>query len=704
MAGSSSARPDRPCRLPVTKRSVLLGAATALALAVPAAHALPRLRYGGDSDFPPFESSGPDGRPQGFQVELLAALGPLIGVEFDVVLQPWAQTEQDFRAARLDVVAMVDTAGRRQWALFTRGHATPALGVYRRSDRPEQQSLPELAGLRVALPDGEAMHETRHTWLAGLQASFLPVADAAQALAAVQQGRADVALLPRAYADRLLASGAAPGVVGSRLRLDMQTYALAVAPGRADLQQVLQSGLDRLEADGRLEQLRLRWLGSHRGRAERERLAQGLDAQRSRTWLALGAGGAATLALGAGLWWRGRRLAAERQARQAAEAALAEAEQLLSRSFALHPDPMLLVEQGSGIVRDANAALLQLVGLQAHQLIGQPVDALGQLVDAPTLQRLAQLLTEAGRLDAVPLQLHRADGARRDALVSADLLTIGGGAQVFCLLRDITEQLANDAAARAGYDALAAQLRQVRTERDGARAGQALAEDRLHEFTRAVSHDLKTPLNAVQGFAGLLRQRLDAGHVQEAVQHAQRIDFAARRMAAMVDGLARLAQVGRVPLVRQPLDMVRLAQDTWALVQPQPAGRRVEFRVEALPPARGDPDLVAQVWQNLLGNAAKYSAERDPARVAVSCHQDARGTWYRVADNGCGFDLALAGQLFLPFQRLHEGSRFAGSGVGLSLVRRIVEHHGGDVRLRSAPGVGTVAEFTLDPAPGAASA
>jgi len=103
-------------------------------------------------------------RPQGFQIDLLAALAPLAGVEFEVVLQAWPQTEADFRAGRVDVAGMVDTTGRRTWAQFARGHATPAIGVYRRRDRPEQQSLPELAGLRVALLDGEAMHETRHTW------------------------------------------------------------------------------------------------------------------------------------------------------------------------------------------------------------------------------------------------------------------------------------------------------------------------------------------------------------------------------------------------------------------------------------------------------------------------------------------------------------------------------------------------------------
>jgi len=661
-----------------------------------------RLRYGGDAAFAPFESLGADGRPQGFQIDLMALLGPLIGAEFEPSLRPWSQTEQAFRNGQVDVVGMVDTSARRSWALFTHGHATPALAVYRMQGQPDRQTLADLAGLRIAVSDSDAMRETRRVWLAGLSGPFVPVADAAQALAALRRGDADVALLPRAYADPLLASGGAPGVLASRLNLNLQTYALAVAPGRVDLQQRLQQGLDQLEADGRLEQLRLRWLASHRDLATSKQLASGLAVQRNRTWAVAAAGGGAVLLLGAGLWWRGRRLAAERAARLAAEAAQQEAETVLLHSFAQHPDPMLLVERGSSLVRDANAALLDLLGLQADQLIGQPLQALGGLVDAGALQRLVQSLAEAGRLDAVPLQLRRADGTPRDTRVSADVLSVNGADHVFCLVRDITEQLAHDAVLRQGYDILAAQLQLAHHERDHALSRQALAEDRLHEFTRVVSHDLKTPLNAVQGFAGLLRQRLQAGHVQEAVQHAERIASASRRMAAMVDALGRLAQIARQPLLREPLDMAKLVVDTWDMLHPQWAGHAVQFQVDALPAAQGDPGLVAQVWQNLLGNAAKYSANAAPARVAVSSFQDGRGTWYRVVDNGAGFDMGAAQHLFVPFQRLHEGSQFEGSGVGLSLVRRIVDHHGGDVRLRSTPGVGTVAEFTLDPAQGQA--
>jgi len=605
------------------------------------------LRYGGDAAFAPFESLDATGLAQGIQMDLLAALGPVIGVEFSVSLQPWALTEQAFRAGELDLVAMVDTDDRRAWALFTAGHATPILAVYGRQGEPERQSLPELAGLRLAVLDSEAMRETCRTWLVSLWGAFLPMADASQALTAVQQARADVDLLPRAFADRLLADGCAPGVPASRLSLQVQTSAVAVAPGRVALQQRLQQGLDQLEADGRLEQLRLRWLGSHQ-----------------------------------------------------AEAALLRAEQLLLRFFDQYTDPMLLVEHGSGIVRDANVALLQLLGLAAEQFVGQPLQALGDLIDARTLLGLTQVLSDQGRLDAVPLRLHLADGRPCDVLLSADLPRIGDTASVLCLLRDITAQLAQDALLRDSFEAMSVQLQLAHKALGRAQARQALAEDRLNEFTRAVSHDVKTPLHAVHGFAGLLRQRLTAGHVQEALGHAARIEHAAHRMAAMIDGLGRLAQVSRVPLQRRTLNMAQLVHDCWALLQPQLAGRRVVLQVQALPDANGDPDLVAQVWQNLLGNAVKCSATADPARIDVSSHLDARGTWYRVADNGVGFNMPDAARLFIPFQRLHEGGRFEGTGIGLSLVHRIVGHHGGEVQLHSAPGEGTVAAFTLGPAPG----
>lgn len=214
-----------------------------------------------------------------------------------------------------------------------------------------------------------------------------------------------------------------------------------------------------------------------------------------------------------------------------------------------------------------------------------------------------------------------------------------------------------------------------------------------------VSHDLRAPLIAMQGFVGLLRERLQDGHLQEAEAYTEHIARATRRMSAMVAALTDMAKVSRKPLQRVTVDMQRLAQDTWTLLSAAEPQRRVDFRLDSLPPAHADADLAAQVWQNLLHNAWKYSAQVVQARVSVDSFRDARGIWYRVTDNGAGFDMAKAGQLFQPFQRMHTASQFEGSGVGLSLARRIVDHHQGEIRLRSAPGVGTVAEFTLDAPP-----
>lgn len=699
-AAPTPSRHDRRRFLRSTLRLGMAGAAWRAG----AAHAAEDvIRYGGDASFAPFESLDAQGRPQGFQVDLLQALGQEMGARFEITLQPWNRTEEDFRQGRFDAIALVDTSIRRTWANFAQGHATPALALYHRRERAEPQLPQGIEGLRIATTSGEPMRETLRTWLAGVPATFVPLADAAQALAAVQQQQADIALVPRAYGDPLVASGSLPDVVGSRASLNLQSYAFAVAPGNDALRQRLQAGLDALERSGRLESLRVQWLSSHREVAERLQLERGLADEKSRLRNVAIVSAGALLLMGWGLWQRTRRLSAERSRRHTAEQALQRAEELLERTFTHHPEPLLLVDRtqgrGSGIVRDANAALLSLLGVSAPSLIGRPLADQSSHIDAAALEHLVHSLDSDGVLDAVPLRLTRADGTVRDCLVSAEPLTIGEGLQVFCMLRDITEQLAHDAEMRRGYDALQAELAQLRSQLDAARAAQREAENLSDDLTRSIAQELRAPLHAVEGFVGLLRERLRAGHVDEALAYSAHIERAARRMSAMMAALSSLSQVARQPLRRRPVDMQRLVRDTWSQIAASQPTRQVDSRLMELPAIDADPDLIAQVWKQLLGNAWKFTARVNDAKVLVDSRRDERGTWYRVTDNGVGFDMSQAERLFHPFQRLHASSQFAGIGMGLSLVRRIVEHHGGEVRLRSAPGVGTIAEFTLDPAP-----
>jgi PAS domain S-box-containing protein len=360
-----------------------------------------------------------------------------------------------------------------------------------------------------------------------------------------------------------------------------------------------------------------------------------------------------------------------------------------------------VVARDGGLVLDANEALLALLDVKDAELIGQPLARLEQHLDHGTLAGVAARFDAEGQLQAAPLRLRRRDGDVRDCLLGVTALQVDGGTQLLCMLRDVTEALRNDAALRRDFDAMRqALLDDAHAERqraDSAVEVRAQAEQALRDFTRAVSHDLRTPLIAVHGFAGLLRLHLRAGRIPQAIAASEQIEAAAQRMTAMIGALTRLAQTDRQPLQRATVDMARLARDTWALLQAAHPERRVDGRIDTLPTAQADADLVAQVWQNLLDNAWKFSREAADARVRVDSLVDAGRTWYRVADNGAGFDSAKAQRLFMPFQRFHGTARFGGTGIGLSLVRRIVEHHGGEVRLRSAEGVGTVVEFCLEP-------
>jgi PAS domain S-box-containing protein len=668
----------------------------------PVTHAQTALRYGGDAAFPPFESLDARGQPEGFQIDLMQAIGRELGTEVSVSLQAWPATVEAFKAGRVDVIAMVETTERRAYAHFLKGHAAPAFAVYLPAGKPAPRALQDLQGSRIAVLDHEPMRESLRKWLSGISGPYVRTPDALSALQSVQLGFADMALLPRAYADPLIAEGEVTGLVRALSDLRLQTYSLAVVRDNDALRERLQVALDRLEANGTLPALRERWLNDEPASAEQQAMARDLQQQRQWTWR-LAIGGSLLLLLAAvALRQRGRTVAHERARRETAERSLRRSEELLERTFQRNPEPMLVVDHHSGLVQDANPAVAALLGVTESQVVGQPLRSLAHHIGMDTLKRLARAIDLDGLLDALPVNVTRTDGQQRACLVSADKLRVGELTVVLCIVRDVTERLAQDPVFRQGYQALHDELAQARREApDTVPPGEAAGpgEARLREFTRAVAHDLRAPLLAIQGFMGLMRERLKLGHTEEALEYSEQVDKATRRMNAMIEALCQLAQIDQRALQRRSIDMQTLVRDTWTLVRSGESERQIEIQFDPLPAALGDADLVAQVWQNLLHNAWKYTARLPLSRIRVDSFEENRRTWYRVTDNGAGFDMAHARALFQPFRRMHAASQFEGSGIGLSMVQRIVQHHGGEVRVRSQPGVGTVAEFTLDPAP-----
>ncbi len=216
----------------------------------------------------------------------------------------------------------------------------------------------------------------------------------------------------------------------------------------------------------------------------------------------------------------------------------------------------------------------------------------------------------------------------------------------------------------------------------------------LDAFSFSVSHDLRAPLRAVEGFATLLRQECAVALGEEGRRYLGFIDDGVRRMQGLISSLLELARVSRRTLQRKPVEVSGLVHEVVQDLAPELEGREVDIVVMDLPPCSADPTLLRQVVANLLGNAVKFTRDRTPARIEVGWLEGNELTYF-VKDNGVGFDMKYADRLFGVFQRLHDVSEFEGNGVGLATANRIVSRHGGRIWAEGVLDRGTTVYFTL---------
>jgi light-regulated signal transduction histidine kinase (bacteriophytochrome) len=219
------------------------------------------------------------------------------------------------------------------------------------------------------------------------------------------------------------------------------------------------------------------------------------------------------------------------------------------------------------------------------------------------------------------------------------------------------------------------------------------ANKELEAFSYSVSHDLRAPLRAVDGYALMLTEDYGDRLDDEGRRLLKVVRASAERMGHLIDDLLRFSQVGRRPLSLMPLDMHVLAGEVVAEITQLHPKARIELG--ALPAATGDRALLRHVWTNLVSNAVKYSARVASPRVEITGDSNARETIYTVRDNGAGFDMRYYEKLFKVFQRLHREEEFEGTGVGLAIAQRVVARHGGRVWGEGAIGEGASFHFTL---------
>jgi len=221
------------------------------------------------------------------------------------------------------------------------------------------------------------------------------------------------------------------------------------------------------------------------------------------------------------------------------------------------------------------------------------------------------------------------------------------------------------------------------------------AYQEMRSFSYAVSHDLRAPLRAINGFAHALREEKAAQLDDEARDHLKRIVAAAERMGVLIDGMLDLGRLSQKEMAPADVDLSALAETILREMQSADPERHVLWTVTPGLRACADRNLIYSLLQNLLGNAWKYTRQRSDAEIAFGAAAHDGATEYFVRDNGAGLDLANARKLFVPFQRFHHEKEFAGLGIGLATVKRILDRHGGSIRVESAPGLGATFRFTL---------
>ena len=224
----------------------------------------------------------------------------------------------------------------------------------------------------------------------------------------------------------------------------------------------------------------------------------------------------------------------------------------------------------------------------------------------------------------------------------------------------------------------------------------AASNKELESFSYSVSHDLRAPLRSISGFSQILKEDYSDQVDDAGKGYLSRIQTAANRMGEIIDDLLQLSRVNRKPLVTSSVDLSRLAEEILSELRERDPDRKIEIHVEPGMTTYADPNLARIVMVNLLGNAWKYSRDKIEARIDVERAREEGRTLFRVRDNGAGFDMEFAGNLFQPFQRLHNEDEFEGTGIGLAIVDRILHRHGGSIRADAEPGKGATFTFQFD--------
>ncbi|HAJ27645.1 MAG TPA: hypothetical protein DCG53_10450, partial [Syntrophus sp. (in: bacteria)] len=399
---------------------------------------------------------------------------------------------------------------------------------------------------------------------------------------------------------------------------------------------------------------------------------------------------------------------------QRLNAEMTEAKEHFELIFNTSPDAALISRLTDGVIANINDGFTALTGYNRAETIGKSTLAVNIWKDPADRQKVVQEMSEKGFCANMEAVFLRKDGSQAVGLLSAKFITLHNIPHIISVTRDITERKQAEDEIRLLKDHLEQRVLE--------RTAQLEESNReLEAFTYSVSHDLRSPLRAVEGYARILWEDFGSRLDDEGRRICGTISKNGRNMGKLIDNLLAFARIGRMEMQRSTVDMATLAQSVFLELTNPEERERIDFHVGPLPRAIGDPALIRQVWENLIGNAVKFSAKKEQAAIEIGCREEGSGQpeagshepnlgaellssashipdseiFYFVRDNGAGFDMLYADKLFRVFHSLHSPGEFAGLGAGLAIAQRIIHRHGGQIWAEGAADKGATFYFTL---------
>lgn len=385
---------------------------------------------------------------------------------------------------------------------------------------------------------------------------------------------------------------------------------------------------------------------------------------------------------------RNKELHESRELLRERTAQLSEANHFLDSMIEHIPNPVYILDAAGFRYVRINRAAETLTGISRDEMLGKsPYQVFGK-TDADVLVDQYRRVMENGTIHDIPEHrlTSRTKGER--LIHTRKVPMLGEGLEVTHILgisEDVTEQKAQEREIFKLNSILKLRAQELEA-----------ANKSLESFTSAASHDLRSPLSVISGYAGLLEKNYARLLDEKGQRYLSVIRASTKSMAKLIDDLMAFSRLGLREIHKTSVDVQGLVEQVMAeTLRFHPEGKKPTVKLGLLPPAKGDAALLRQVWVNLLSNAVKYSSRAPSPLIEISGRTDGAETVYSVRDNGAGFSMVHYDKLFEVFQRLHTDKEFEGAGVGLPIVHRVVTRHGGRVWAEGKVGQGAVFHFAL---------